>query len=77
MRIRPKHAGLSTAVDRHLRELVTSGRLKKFAQGLYHSPKQSVFGLLPPADDLVVVTFRPFQSVTRRVTNVVRHSISA
>lgn len=50
-------ARFSTAVDRHLRQLVTSGRLKKLAQGLYHSPKQSAFGLLPPADDLVVESF--------------------
>lgn len=50
-------ARLSTAVDRHLRQLVTSGRLRKLAQGLYHSPKQSAFGLLPPADDLVVESF--------------------
>ncbi len=50
-------ARLSTAVDRHLRELVASGRLKKLAQGLYHSPKQSTFGPLPPADDLVVESF--------------------
>ncbi|MCC2594728.1 hypothetical protein LKR43_00050 [Pusillimonas sp. MFBS29] len=50
-------ARLSTAVDRHLRQLVASGRLKKLSQGLYHSPKQSAFGLLPPADDLVVESF--------------------
>lgn len=49
--------GLSTAVDRHLRELVASGRLKKLAQGLYHVPKQSSFGPLPPADDQVVGGF--------------------
>ncbi|KAA0893124.1 hypothetical protein FQ179_09810 [Pusillimonas sp. ANT_WB101] len=31
--------------------------MKKLAQGLYHSPKQSAFGLLPPADGLVVESF--------------------
>jgi len=50
-------ARLSTAVDRHLRELVTVGKLQKLAQGLYHVPKQSSFGLLPPADDDVVRGF--------------------
>ena len=50
-------AGLSTAVDRHLRELVASGKLRKLAQGLYHAPKQSSFGSLPPADDQVVEGF--------------------
>ena len=50
-------AGLSTAVDRHLREPVASGKLRKLAQGLYHAPKQSSFGPLPPADDQVVEGF--------------------
>jgi len=50
-------ARLSTAVDRHLRELVTVGKLQKLAQGLYHAPKQSSFGLLPPADHDVVRGF--------------------
>ena len=50
-------ARLSTAVDRHLRELVATGKLKKLAQGLYHAPKQSSFGPLPPTDDEVVGGF--------------------
>lgn len=50
-------AHLSTAVDRHLRTLVDSGKLKKLAQGLYHVPKQSSFGPLPPADAQVVGGF--------------------
>ena len=50
-------ARLSNAVDRHLRELVSMGKLQKLAQGLYHAPKQSNFGPLPPADDLVVKGF--------------------
>lgn len=50
-------ARLSTAVDRHLRELVASGRLKKLAQGLYHAPRQSRFGPLPPDDEQVVEGF--------------------
>lgn len=50
-------ARLSTAVDRHLRELVATGKLKKLAQGLYHAPKQSSFGPLPPSDEQVVGGF--------------------
>ena len=50
-------ARLSNAIDRHLRELVSVGKLQKLAQGLYHAPKQSTFGLLPPADDDVVRGF--------------------
>lgn len=50
-------ARLSTAVDRHLRELVATGKLKKLAQGLYYAPKHSSFGPLPPADEQVVGGF--------------------
>ncbi len=50
-------AHLSTAVDRHLRELVSTGKLKRLAQGLYHAPKQSSFGPLPPTDEHVVEAF--------------------
>jgi len=50
-------AHLSTAVDRHLRKLVASGALKKLAQGLYHAPKASSFGPIPPADEQVVGGF--------------------
>lgn len=50
-------AQLSSAVDRHLRELVAAGKLKKLAHGLYHAPKQSNFGPLPPEDEKVVGGF--------------------
>lgn len=50
-------ARLSNAVDRHLRELVSIGKLQKLAQGLYHVPKKSNFGLLPPSDEQVVRGF--------------------
>ena len=50
-------ARLSNAVDRHLRELVSKGMLKKLSPGLYHAPKQSNFGPLPPADEQVVKGF--------------------
>ncbi len=54
---REELAGLSSAVDRHLRELVAAGTLKKLAQGLYYAPKQSSFGPLPPTDEQVVGSF--------------------
>jgi hypothetical protein len=50
-------ARLSKAVDRHLQELVSTGTLKKLAQGLYYAPKQSSFGPLPPTDEQVVRGF--------------------
>ena len=50
-------ARLSNAVDRHLNELVSTGVLKKLAQGLYYAPKQSNFGPLPPTDEQVVSVF--------------------
>ncbi len=48
---------LSSAVDRDLGKLVAAGRLKKLAQGLYHAPKSSRFGPLPPDDYQVVQSF--------------------
>jgi len=50
-------ARLSNAVDRHLQELVSTGMLKKLAQGLYYAPKLSNFGPLPPTDEQVVKGF--------------------
>ncbi|MGZ3237309.1 MAG: hypothetical protein ACXWIN_04585 [Burkholderiaceae bacterium] len=50
-------ADKSNAVDRHVRELVTSGKLKKLATGLYYVPSQSDFGPLPPKDADVVESF--------------------
>ena len=47
----------SNAIDRHLRELVSVGALKRLAQGLYYAPKKSVFGELPPDDQELVATF--------------------
>ncbi len=48
---------LSSAVDRDLGKLVAAGRLRKLAQGLYHAPKASRFGPLPPDDHRVVQSF--------------------
>ena len=50
-------APLSTAVDRHLQELVSAGRLTKLARGLYYAPRESAFGVVPPADEELVAAF--------------------
>lgn len=50
-------ARLTSAVDRHLSKLVSVGKIKKLAQGLYYAPKQSNFGPLPPSDEQVVRGF--------------------
>ena len=62
--LRPGHvyrredlAPLSTAVDRHLQELVSAGRLTKLARGLYYAPRESAFGVVPPADEDLVAAF--------------------
>lgn len=47
----------STAVDRHLRQLVSDGTLTKLAGGLYLYPKQTVFGKAPPEDAELVASF--------------------
>lgn len=50
-------AQVSSAVDRHLRELVSGGALKRLAQGLYYAPRKSVFGVLPPDDQELLAAF--------------------
>src|SRR5262249_30631185 len=50
-------APASNAVDRHLKQLQESGRLKKLAQGLYYVPRQSAFGPVPPGDGELVAAF--------------------
>lgn len=47
----------SNAVDRHLGQLVNEGVLEKVAQGLYYFPKRSVFGAVPPEDEVLVRSF--------------------
>lgn len=50
-------APTSNAVDRHLRQLQETGRLKKLSQGLYYVPRQSAYGNLPPDDSDLVAAF--------------------
>ena len=47
----------SNAVDRHINLLVKEGSLEKLSAGLYYVPKNTVFGPVPPEDDLLVRTF--------------------
>ncbi len=47
----------STAIDRHLAQLVSEGTLVKLNQGLYYSPRQSKFGMVPPDDHDLVKCF--------------------
>jgi len=47
----------STSVDRHLKQLVESGTLKKLSGGLYAYPKETAFGPAPASDRDVVSAF--------------------
>ncbi len=47
----------STAVDRHLKELVNEGPLQKMSQGLYYYPAKASFGEVPPEDEKLVAAF--------------------
>ena len=47
----------STSVDRHLKQLVESGTLKKLSGGLYVYPKETAFGPAPASDKDVVSAF--------------------
>ncbi|HBO96661.1 MAG TPA: hypothetical protein DE315_08355 [Candidatus Omnitrophica bacterium] len=47
----------STAVDRHLKQLVEDGTLQKLSQGLYCYPQQASFGPVPPEDEKLVRAF--------------------
>lgn len=50
-------ARFSSAVDRHLAEMVGDGTLQKLSQGLYYFPKQSAFGPVPPDEATLVKSF--------------------
>jgi hypothetical protein len=47
----------STSIDRHLKQLVESGTLKKLSGGLYAYPKETAFGQAPASDKDVVGAF--------------------
>ncbi len=47
----------STAVDRHLRQLLEAGRLEKVSGGLYRAPRETRFGKAPASDAELVAGF--------------------
>ncbi|HEX9601266.1 MAG TPA: DUF6088 family protein [Mariniflexile sp.] len=47
----------SSAVDRHLGELLQNETLQKLSQGLYYYPKKTAFGLAPPDEAALVRSF--------------------
>jgi hypothetical protein len=47
----------STSVDRHLGQLLDNGTLQKLSHGLYHYPKESVYGPTPPDEASLVRSF--------------------
>jgi hypothetical protein len=47
----------SSAIDRHLAQLVARGHLTKIQNGLYYVPKQSKFGPVPPTDPELIRAF--------------------
>jgi hypothetical protein len=47
----------STSVDRHIKQLVEGGVLKKLSGGLYAYPKETAFGPAPASDKDVVGSF--------------------
>ena len=54
---RAQLAQWSTAVDRHLKQLVNEGTLLKLSGGLYHHPKKTAFGAAPADDKTLVQAF--------------------
>lgn len=47
----------STAVDRHMKQLVEEETLQKLSQGLYYYPMKASFGKVPPEDEKLVSAF--------------------
>ncbi|MFT0892734.1 hypothetical protein [Pseudochelatococcus sp. G4_1912] len=47
----------STAVDRHIKELLVTEELVKLSAGLYLHPKQTAFGRAPADDAILVAAF--------------------
>ena len=47
----------STAVDRHLKQMVEGRILQKLSQGLYYYPEKASFGPVPPEDEKLMRAF--------------------
>ena len=54
---RSELAQWSSAVDRHLQQLVEEGVLTKLSGGLYYCPRNTTFGAAPPEDKTLVSAF--------------------
>ena len=54
---RKELAGFSTAVDRDLKTLGTTGQVQKLAGGLYYRPRTNPFGVTPPEDREIARAF--------------------
>lgn len=54
---RAELARYSSAVDRHLRQLVVDQTLQKLMNGVYYYPKKASFGAVPPDDEKLVRAF--------------------
>ncbi len=54
---RAQLVAFSSAVDRHLKQLVDSGELQKLKAGVYYRPQKSTFGDVPPDEHKLVETF--------------------
>lgn len=47
----------SKSIDRHLELLQEDGTLQKLSQGVYYYPKETTFGQVPPAEEVLVRSF--------------------
>ena len=54
---RAQLAEFSSAVDRHLKQLVELGELQKLKAGVYYRPLKSTFGDVPPDENKLVEAF--------------------
>jgi hypothetical protein len=54
---REQLSAFTNAVDRYLEVLVADGSLQKLATGLYYCPERSVFGTVPPKEEVLVQSF--------------------
>ena len=43
-----------TMVSRALRQLIQTGKIRKYAKGRFYKPQQSIFGTLPPSEGWIV-----------------------
>jgi hypothetical protein len=54
---REDFACYTKSIDRHVRQLIVEGLLKKAARGIYYCPKKASFGDVPPDDEKLIRAF--------------------